>query len=112
MTENFKNAFYIEEFERVIEGKAELSENANRVLFWAYRDSLCNKNNLIDFERIDSRDIEEIVKTLKENGINEFTISSEFSGLIQTLADFESHGCKVCGLTNVISNCGGKTVPA
>ena len=46
-------------------------------------------------------DIAEIAETLRENGIKEFTISSTFSGLIETLAAFEKEGIKMAGLTEV-----------
>lgn len=46
-------------------------------------------------------DIPEIVKALKENGISEFTISSTFSSLIETLAAFEKEGIRMAGLTEV-----------
>ena len=41
------------------------------------------------------------MNTLNENDIHEFTISSTFSSLIQTLAEFEKHGFKMAGLTEV-----------
>ena len=37
-------------------------------------------------------------------GITEFTISSTFSSLIQTLAEFEKHGFRMNGLTEVSAN--------
>lgn len=94
----------IELFEKAIkEEAASLSEyGINGTLFWAYRDSIRAGNDSIDFaETIWDRDIEEITKCLKENGITEFTISSTFSSLIPTLAEFEKHGFKMAGLTEV-----------
>ena len=46
-------------------------------------------------------DIEEIAQTLRANGITEFTISSTFSSLIETLAAFEKQGISMAGLTTV-----------
>ena len=61
-----------------------------------------NGNELIDFnEVIWDYDIEEIAQTLRANGITEFTISSTFSSLIETLAAFEKHGISMAGLTTV-----------
>ena len=46
-------------------------------------------------------DIEAIADTLKENGITEFTISCQFSSLINTLVKFEKHGFRIVGSTEV-----------
>ena len=97
----------IELFERAIAEKAEsLKEwGINPTLFWAYRNSITAGNGRIDFsEAIWDREIGEIVETLKENGISEFTISSTFSSLIPTLAEFARHGFQMAGLTEVRAN--------
>ena len=93
----------IDLFERAIEENAYLDEyGINPTLFWAYRNSMEAENETIDFsEAIWEREIEEITKTLKENGIYEFTISSTFSSLIPTLALFEKYSYKMAGLTEV-----------
>lgn len=60
--------------------------NLNLTLYWAYRKSKQNGNELIDFpETIWEEDIEPIADFLKAKGITEFTISSTFSSLIPTL---------------------------
>ena len=97
----------IELFERAIaEQAASLKDwGINPTLFWAYRNSITEGNDQIDFsETIWDTDIEEITGTLKENGISEFTISSTFSSLIPTLAEFEKHGFQMAGLTEVRGN--------
>ena len=97
----------IELFERAIaEQAASLKDwGINPTLFWAYRNSITAGNDQIDFsETIWDTDIEEITKTLKENGISEFTISSTFSSLIPTLAEFAKHGFQMAGLTEVRGN--------
>lgn len=97
----------IELFERAIaEQAASLKDwGINPILFWAYRNSITAGNDRIDFsETIWDSDIEEITKTLKENGITEFTISSTFSSLIPTLAEFAKHGFQMAGLTEVKAN--------
>lgn len=77
----------------------------NHTLFWAYRQSRENGNELVDFnEVIWDEDIKENVETLRENDITEFTISSTFSSLIPTLAAFEKLGCKMAGLTQTRSS--------
>ena len=97
----------IDLFEKAIaEQAASLKDwGINPTLFWAYRNSITAGNDQIDFsETIWDTDIEEITKTLKENGISEFTISSTFSSLIPTLAEFAKHGFQMAGLTEVRAN--------
>lgn len=97
----------IELFERAIAEEAGSFEEwgINTTLFWAYRNSITAGNDQIDFsETIWDTDIEAITGTLKENGISEFTISSTFSSLIPTLAEFAKHGFQMAGLTEVRGN--------
>ena len=97
----------IELFERAIaEQAASLKDcGINPTLFWAYRNSITAGNEQIDFsETIWDADIPEITRTLKENGISGFTISSTFSSLIPTLAEFAKHGFQMAGLTEVKAN--------
>ena len=92
----------IELFERAIAEQAgSLKEwGINATLFWAYRNSITAGNDRIDFgENIWDNDIPEITRALKENGISEFTISSTFSSLIPTFAEFEKHGFRMAGLS-------------
>ena len=94
----------IEAFEQAIENKVpNLREvGINPTLFWAYRNSKHNGNEKIDFnECIWENEIEDIANCLKANGIYEFTISSTFSSLIETLAEFQKHGFQMAGLTEV-----------
>ncbi len=94
----------IELFERAIAEQAGSLKDLgiNQTLFWAYRNSIAAGNEEINFEDVIwDYDIEEITKTLKENGISEFTISSTFSSLIPTLAEFAKHGFQMAGLTEV-----------
>lgn len=83
-------------------GKSYKELEINQTLLWAYRAAKETGNELIDFnEVIWDYDIEEISQTLRDNGITEFTISSTFSSLIETLATFEKHGISMAGLTKV-----------
>lgn len=94
----------IRTFEEAIEQNARsLKElGINGTLFWDYRTSKETGNELIDFnEVIWDYDIEEIAQTLRANDINEFTISSTFSSLIETLAAFEKQRISMAGLTTV-----------
>ncbi len=97
----------IELFERAIAEQAGNLKNLgiNPTLFWAYRNSITAGNDRIDFsETVWDNEIGAIAETLKENGISEFTISSTFSGLIPTLAEFAKHGFQMAGLTEVKAN--------
>ena len=94
----------IELFERAIAEQAGSLKDwgINQTLFWAYRSSIETGNDEINFDdAIWDYDIPEIVKTLKENNISEFTISSTFSSLIPALAEFAKHGFQMAGLTEV-----------
>ena len=94
----------IERFEQAIENKVKdlRAEGINPTLFWAYRESIEAGNEKINFsECIWEQEIEDIANCLKENGILEFTISSTFSSLIETMAEFQKHGFKMAGLTEV-----------
>ena len=77
-------------------------EGINPTVFWAYRTSINSGNDLIDFnEVIWEHDIEAINAIFAENNITEFTISSNFSGLIKTLVAFEKYGYKIAGITQI-----------
>lgn len=91
-------------FESAIENQVKdiRDEGINPTAFWAYRNSCDCGNELIDFnEVIWEQDIEAIGATFEANGITEFTISSNFSGLIKTLVAFEKIGFKMAGTTQV-----------
>lgn len=94
----------IESFENAIANEVkDIREiGINSTMFWAYRDSQEAESDLLNFsEVIWEKDIAPIVETCREHGIHEFTISSTFSSLIETLAEFEKLGCKLAGLTTV-----------
>ena len=91
----------------------------NSTMYWAYERSKEAGNDTIDFsEVIWDYDIKPIVKACRAYGIDHITISSTFSGLIASLAEFEKHGCRMDGLTKVKSsytdwkNEDRKTIPA
>ena len=93
----------IEIFEKAMnEGGSLKDYGINSTLFAAYRDCQESGNDLIDFnEVIWDYDIKEIADCLRAEGITEFTISSTFSSLIETLAAFEKEGIRMAGLTEV-----------
>ena len=70
----------------------------------AYFYSLEAGNDLINFDEIIwDRDIDEILENCRRFGIEEFTISSTFSSLITTIAEFQKRGCKLEGLIEINS---------
>ena len=76
----------------------------NRTFYWAYVRTQETTNNILDFnDVIWESDVEGIISNCKEFGLNEITISSKFSSLIDILAEFEKQGAKVKGLTKVTS---------
>ena len=93
----------IERFEQAIKEKKSSKEaGINRTMFMAYQTAKATGNKCIDFdEGIWLEDIEEIATIFRENGITEFTISSNYSGLIATLAAFAIHSWHMAGLTQV-----------
>ena len=71
----------------------------------AYFYSRTAGNRLINFsEVIWDRDIDEIIENCRRFGIKDFTISSTFSGLLETIAAFEKRGCHMVRLIEINSN--------
>lgn len=72
----------------------------NPTLLGAYRASIKVGNDKINFDEVIWDDeIKEIAKELTSYGICEFTISSNYSGLIKTLAAFQNYGFQMAGIT-------------
>ena len=95
---NNTTTIYIEAFEK-LKGQKQFTEGMNATMYWAYRENQETNNGRLNFyDVIWDNDIEQIVKICRANGIKEFSISSNYSGLIACLALFEKFGCKVCGL--------------
>lgn len=70
---------------------------------WAmYKNSQDNKNQYIDFsDAIWDNEVEQIIKTLKDNGIEYFTFSSTWSSAVKIAWLFKENGCTLEGLTEV-----------
>ena len=78
--------------------------NVNPTFGAAYFYSQEAGNDLINFgEVIWDYDIDEILENCRRFGIESFTISSTFSSLIITIAEFEKRGCKLEGLIEINS---------
>lgn len=92
----------IEAFENADRNRSLGEQNINSTVYWAYKNAQEAGNELLDFnEVIWDYDIEPILDTCKNYGITEFTISSTFSSLITTLAEFDKRDCHMAGLTQV-----------
>lgn len=76
----------------------------NRSAFWAVRRRKETGNKLLDFdEAISDKEVPEIIDTLIRMGEKQFTISSEFSGLVRTFNEFEKHGAHIKSLIEINS---------
>lgn len=85
--------------------KVESDSPVNVTLLQAYWQNLEIQNDLINFgEIIWDHDVEDIIQTLRENGILEFTISTFQGKLVELLAAFDKSGAVMSGLTEVKAN--------
>ena len=76
--------------------------NVNHTVFCAYKATQRGQIETLNFgDVIWDRDVPEIISFCRENGIKEITISSTFSGLLETLEIFADYGCTIIGLTKV-----------
>ena len=81
------------------------NDGINPTMYWAYRKSVSAGNDILDFnDVIWEHDIQPIVDTCNKVGITEFTISSNFTGLLRTLYELDKRGFKVVGITEVRAN--------
>ena len=73
---------------------------------WAmYKNSQDNKNQYIDFsDAIWDNEVEQIIKTLKDNGIEYFTFSSTWSSAVKIAWLFKQNGCSLEGLIEINEN--------
>ncbi|WP_195540552.1 DUF7698 family protein [Eubacterium maltosivorans] len=95
----------IQLFEDLKTGKTNYKEvKFNSTIYTAYQHAKQSGNDLIDFDEvIFEQDVEDIMDFCKENDIKQFTISSTYSSLIETVALFEENGAKLRGLTKTKS---------
>lgn len=92
----------IEKFERIDENKTLKAQHINATMFWAYMDSKEAENELLNFEDVIwNEDATESLTACREYGIEQFSISSSYSSLMELLAEFEKAGCKMDGLVTV-----------
>ena len=78
--------------------------NFNSTFGAAYLYSLEAGNDLPNYDDVIwDTDIAEIITDCHRTGITEFTISSTFSGLINTIAQFQKCGCTLQGIVEINS---------
>ena len=81
------------------------NDGINPTMYWAYRKSCDAENDILDFnDVIWEHDIQPIVDTCNKVGITEFTISSNFTGLLKTMYELSKRGFSVVGTTEVRAN--------
>jgi hypothetical protein len=95
----------IEILEEAFENRKVLADSGiNHTFAVAYFYSREAGNDLINFsEVIWDYDIDEIIENCRRFGIKGFTISSTFSSLILTIAEFQKRGIELDGLTEINS---------
>lgn len=95
----------IQKLELARKKKLDLKEwGINNKFYRAYQKTLKTNNETIDFDNVLwDQDVEEIIKHCKEFEIKYITISSNYSGLIQTLGLFVDNGCKIRELKKIKS---------
>ena len=100
---NENNKLFIEKFETAeASGKTLQELGINREVYWAYKSSTEAGNDLINFyDMVDEEDAEDIIKCCRENGIREFTISSNSTGMIRSIMALEAQGCRLIGTTMI-----------
>ncbi len=95
---------HIEEIDKAIENDFRGYLSFNRTFCGAYVYSLEAENDLPNFDEVIwDTDIAEIITDCHRTGITEFTISSTFSSLIETIAAFQKQGCTMQGLVEINS---------
>ena len=71
-------------------------------IYREYANARKNGNDILDFNDIAwEKDIPEIVRLLRENGITEFTMSSTWSSTVKVCMAFVECGCTLTGMTKI-----------
>lgn len=98
---------HIADIDNAIENQSRMSWKElgfNQTFGQAYLYSLEAENDLPNYgDVIWDDDIDEIIADCRKTGTTEFTISSTFSSLIETIAQFQKRGCMMQGLVEINS---------
>ena len=71
-------------------------------VYWLYEDAAERRNKYIDLhDVIWDKDVEALISSLKENGIEHFTFSSTWSSAVETAWLFTENGCTLEGLVKI-----------
>ena len=74
----------------------------NHTFFWAYTYSREADTEVLDFsDVIWEKDIPDILRACRRFEIGRFTISCGMSSMAETIWEFEKHGCRLIGMTQV-----------
>ena len=94
----------IREFDEAIEawkrGCGTETGEAEYAVIAAYWDSIEAGNETVNFDGVLwERLVGEMVAILRKSGIAHITITNGYSGLLEIIAEFERHGCRLVGMT-------------
>lgn len=94
----------IAEFDKII-AKNSYVDTSEWQLFKAYESSKEYCKDILDFDDyIIEDDIPDTVTAMRKYGVEQFAISSSFSGIVDTIAIFVKNGCKLTGVTTVVKH--------
>lgn len=72
-------------------------------VFTLYCSAKEQKNKHINISNLYGKEPAEIVEVLRKYGIEVFTFSSRWSGMVDDLAEFLKAGCEFCGIAEIFS---------
>ncbi|MCH3955492.1 MAG: hypothetical protein LKE44_09910 [Eubacterium sp.] len=98
-----------EEAKETIRNQAEDAEDrimemgrAYRKIYREYEKSMDNENEYLDFSDVIWDDeVEPLIKTMKENGIEHFTYSCRATDAVETIWLFKQAGCMIEGMIEI-----------
>lgn len=73
-------------------------------IFTLYYSAKERKNKHINISNLHEKRPAEIVEMLRKYGIEVFTFSSKWSGMVDDLAEFLKAGCEFCGIAEIFSD--------
>lgn len=73
-------------------------------IFTLYCSAKERKNKHINISNLYGKEPAEIVEMLRKYGIEVFTFSSRWSGMVDDLAEFLKAGCEFCGIAEIFSD--------
>ena len=107
------NTIHIQEFDDIREalrtqGKGVHDvdqEQVNYAIFKAYLNSKRNGRSLLNFdETLWYYDVQPIVETCRKLGIKEFTMTTNQTGLIEILGEFQRLGARISGVIEIAAH--------